>query len=565
MQHRSLQFAATFVALGSVCAVPRVGRAADPPSAAASSDGDAASRAARAPLPKLAPISAPEATVEAVRDLQRIVDLLTSSDRKTRESGLQAITEASPPMVGAVRQRVQEIRTALDREAAPKLLDDIRRAGRKSLKSKGDDSGKDNATTKKGKGEGKKSSTSADEDGDWLEFLVDNPRLKDKTWRHLVELVAMNRVLTTVGTTPAVRELIAMHTYFGDLLRVDVQRQIAKLRDKAVPALIEARQHDAKMIQRWASRQLDILGKAIPGEAVSTNDTQVIADVLRAYGRTRDVDAVRVMLSFSNSERLELREAAREAIGAMGEPATWQLREAYLSMTGDKAPRDWSWDRVARELFTSFDRARLAEVYKTMDEGAALAKKGEHKAAIEHFDRVLARAPLFERRAEMAASYLAAARDLEKSDSKSALELYRKALRLDPHADESRKIEAAVAFLEAVELEREGRPDKFLFERALELDPTHAGARDALAHLGEVATERKARARSYAAAGTISVLALAAMLFLWRGRRKEPLRERHPISTVPAVGDPPVATGDAPAGSESASDPGPPAPPSAEP
>ena len=33
----------------------------------------------------------------------------------------------------------------------------------------------------------------------------------------------------------AVRELVALHAYFGELLRIDLQRQIAKLRDKAGP------------------------------------------------------------------------------------------------------------------------------------------------------------------------------------------------------------------------------------------------------------------------------------------------------------------------------------------
>ena len=88
----------------------------------------------------------------------------------------------------------------------------------------------------------------------------------------------------------------------------------------------------------------------------------------RAYGRTRDVDAVRVILSFCNSDRIQLREAAREAVSAIGEPSIWQLRDAYLNLTGNKAPRDFTWDRIARELFAMYDRARLAEVLPTVRE-----------------------------------------------------------------------------------------------------------------------------------------------------------------------------------------------------
>ena len=141
----------------------------------------------------------------------------------------------------------------------------------------------------------------------------------------------MERMLAAIGTTPAVRELIQLHAYFGELLRIDLQRQIGKLRDKAVPALIEARQHDAKIVQRWANKQLDVLGRAIPGEAVASNDTQVLADVLRAYGRTRDVDAVRVILSFCNSDRDPApRGRARGRSRRSASPGIWQLRDVYL-------------------------------------------------------------------------------------------------------------------------------------------------------------------------------------------------------------------------------------------
>src|SRR6185295_8989508 len=107
-------------------------------------------------------------------------------------------------------------------------------------------------------------------EGDWLDFLLASPHPKDQTWQDVTRLVAMERMLAAVGTTPAVRELINFHAYFGDMLRIDMQRQIAKLRDKAVPALIEARQHDAKVVQRWANKMLDQLGRAIPGEAVAS-------------------------------------------------------------------------------------------------------------------------------------------------------------------------------------------------------------------------------------------------------------------------------------------------------
>jgi tetratricopeptide (TPR) repeat protein len=334
----------------------------------------------------------------------------------------------------------------------------------------------------------------------------------------MVRLTAMERMLTAVGTTPAVRELISFHAYFGEMFRIDLQRQIAKLRDKAVPALIEARQHDAKIVQRWANKELDALGRAIPGEAVASSDTQILADVLRAYGRTRDVDAVRVILSFANSDRVQLREASREAVAAIGDPGIWQLRDQYLSLTGNKAPKDWAWDRIARELFALYDRARLAEVYKLMDEGSEALSHGKVLEATAAFDKVLARSPLFERRKEMVKAYFTRAGDLEGSDKEAALVMMRKALRLDPKGELAKSIEAEVAYLEAAITVDHGAPDKTAFQRALDLDPKHERARKALASLEDQVVERQSQLPRYGAAAGIGVVALIAMILLARRR-----------------------------------------------
>lgn len=464
-----------------------------------------ATSAPLAELPKLQPISYPEPDPAALKELDLTLAQLTTDDARSRTNALSAIAEAPPSYVSAIRQHVQDLRGSLDRPAASRLLEDARRAGRKRM-VKDDDS-----KPKKGK----KSAASDETDGDWLEFMLADARPQSEPWRKLVRLLAMERMLAAIGTTPAVRELIQLHAYFGELLRIDLQRQVAKLRDKAVPALIEARHHDAKLIQRWASRQLDVLGRAIPGEAVSTSDTQVLADVLRAYGRTRDVDAVRVILSFCNSERVQLREAAREAIAAIGEPGMWQLKDGYLGLTGEKPPREWSWERLARELFALHDTARLAQVYKLMDDGLASLRAKNYADATQAFDKVLARSPLFERRAEMVPAYVARARQLDDDHRDDALAMLRKALRLDPTSPGAKALESEIAGMEGALLAARGTPDKFILERAIELDPTNASARATLAGLEDKAIERQSSIRRYVLAAGIGVAALLAMAVLW--------------------------------------------------
>jgi tetratricopeptide (TPR) repeat protein len=492
------------------------------PSASASASAAPAASGPLPVIPKLQPVTLPQPDPGALKELDNVLERITSADERARANASSALAEAAPSAVPAIHARVQDIRGSIDREAAPRALEDARKAGRKKLKAKG---------------EGKKGE---DEDGDWLEFMLDNARPKDTAWRDVVKLLAMSRMLAAVGTTPAVRELIAYHSFFGDMFRIDLQRQVTRLKDKAVPALIEARQHDAKIVQRWANRMLDSLGKAIPGEAVATNDTQILADVLRAYGRTRDVDAVRVILSFSNNDRVQLREAAREAVGAIGEPGMWQLREVYLGMTGDKPPRDWAWDRVARELFALYDRARLAEVHEMMQAGLAAAAAKKPQEATDAFDKVLARSPLYDRRAEMVDAYRARAREMEADHPDEALAMLRKALRLDPKGPSARPLEADIAYLEGMVLIARGTPDKFILERALELDPTHDRARAALASLEDKAIDRQSNLRRYSAAATIGVIALLGIALLARRRRSSPSPAPPPPPPVAPPPSPPA-------------------------
>jgi len=513
----------------------------------------AASAAAVMPLPelpKLAPTAKPESDPAAVKELADLLDRLTSDNQRTRELGRAAIHDLSPSLVGAVAKRTQEIRQSLDREKAPELLEAIRKEGRKSLKKGGggkdseepapkkkkkrkgddkkDDKGDKNAEKKDEKKAEKpeKKDKKGDDEGDWLDFLLAQPKPQSAVWKDLVHLTAMVRVLVDVGTTPAVRELVAYHSYFGDLLRVDLQRQVAKLGERAVPALIEARQHDAKIVQRWATKQLDVLGRAIPSEAINTSDPAVLADVLRAYGRTRDVDALRVILSFVGADRPSVRDAAREAVAAIGEPGLWGLRDAYQNQGGTKPPKEWTWDRIAREIFALHDRARLAEVYKLMDEGAAALLAGKHAEAVASFDRVLARIPLFPRRAEMTPAYEAAGGALAKEEKwGEALELYRKGLRLDPKGPRAKAMEAEVAYLEAMASRKDGLPDRFLLERALEIDPRHEGAKRALGMLEERAVAKPPRRGRYLAAGGVGAVGVLAMAGIWLlGRRRNDVK-----------------------------------------
>jgi hypothetical protein len=495
-------------------------------------------------IPAPVPVALPPAEADAVGELSKLLTKLASAKPADREAAAAALAEQDESMLPAVAARLIDLRKSADRDGMSKLLESARKEARKDLK----------------RGEAEESETPADDKGDagkslaaedhalmdpnttdWLRYVLQVPS-DTQAFRDLVAVLALSRTCVAIGTTAAAREVINVYMYFGDLFRIDVQRQLGRMRDMALPALIEAQYHDSKMVRTWAKRRLDVMGRAIPSEAVRLNDNQALADVLRAYGRAREVEAVRVIVSFANSDRLQVREAAREAIGQIGEPAHWQLRDAYEQLMGEKPARSWDWQRTARELFAVYDRARLQEVYTLMDQGLELAKAGKPSEAVVLFDRVLARAPMFERRVEMVPTYLEHARSIRAEDRVAAAAALRRALSIAPSGDHANAVRSELALIEAEELASSGVLDVTLLDRAIELDPSNERAR-AMRDQAKVEVQlAESSWRRYAAAVAIGVIALAAMVFVAlvpRRRRQSAASPRPPVAPTPDAAPPP--------------------------
>jgi len=334
-----------------------------------------------------------------------------------------------------------------------------------------------------------------------------------------VTTATLLRALARIGTTPALRQLIKIAGDHNGAFKPEVARHLKALGDKAVPALIETRKESSSELRQWSVAQLEGMGKRIAGDAVQTKDNQVLADVLRAFANVRDIDALPVILSFVNSDRIQVRAAAREAVGKFGQDAVWKLREAYSNVTGKPSPDGWQAAQIAKELFAAYDRLRLQEVYGLLEDGLTKEKEGNLEAAIAAFDKVLARQPMIDRRGEMVSAYVAYADKLEEPEPQKALALYRKAARLWPESARMPHIEAQIAYLEGKELLARGIADVEPFQRALKLDPAHTKARAELTRLETNVEERQERIRALAAAGTVIVVALTGIL-LFGGRRR---------------------------------------------
>lgn len=454
------------------------------PAAAPSADRKLPELPAPPTLEQKRPEAADLAEVDAL--LGRIVGE-TATDR---EGATRELLEAEPKHVSALRFRLGAVADSADKEAMKRLLLKTRR---ELLNKKDDD-------------ESDKPSAGVD----YLAGLVARPEPKSEAWRNLVTVLAVSRMLEAVGTVEAVRGLVDVYARFGEFLRITTQNALSRLGDKAVPALIEAERHPAEKISKWAVRQLDMLGKRIPSETVQTQDQAVLADVLRAYGRTRSPDAVRIVVSFVSSERAQIREAARQAVALLGEVGSWQLRDTYENVVGKKPPRDWSWERTARELFAEFDRLRVAQVGKLFEEGKAARAAGDYEKMRVAFDHLLAHDPNFEQRTELAAGYVAFAQASQDKSRDSAIAALRRAERLDPTLKDAVSLRLT---LEAEALEERGIADSTLLERALEQNPANSRAKAALARFERGEPKRSESAR-YIAAGSILAAALAAIGYL---------------------------------------------------
>jgi hypothetical protein len=484
--------------------------AAEPASASSSNRTTSASSGTKpreplplGPLPKAPSIELPVPVPAVLEALDRHLERLLSADAAERETAAREILEVEPDRLPAIHRRLTTIAESSDHEAMKQLLGGTRDKARDEVKQKSQAQGShDKVTTP-----------------DYLEMLISHPR-DSRPYRDLLSAVAMSRMLRQIGTTPAARELISIYARFGEFLRVDTQLALEKLGERSVAALIEAERHPAPKISQWAARQLDALGKSNPSETVQTNDPEVLADVLRAHGRARNPEAARLVISFVSSERTQIRDAARQAVVLMGEVANWQLRDTYENIVGKKPPREWSWDRTARELFAEFDRLRLAPVYELFDKGAAAQRSGKLDDMVQAWDQVLAQNPTFERGPEMVAGYFSYAEAHLDDDPPRAILALARVDRLAPESEPlKRSSESLRLTLEAEGLFSRHVSDQMLLRRALDLDAKNTRAKRLLERMtrGEVDTER--RLYRYIAAAAILALSLAGLVFILLRRR----------------------------------------------
>jgi len=478
--------------------------AAEPP-AASPAAGTEPELPALPAVPKVE--SSPPERAE-LEDLDSRLQHFLSDKVDERKDAVREVLEVRPKLIAAVLQRLDKLAARADRERMKRALAQVRE---KSGRTQAGDPG---------------SRDSTDSRGDLLLQIAERARPKDAGWRDLAELVALSRMLTQIGQVHAARGLIEIYVRFGEFMRVDVQNRLLDLKDGAVAALIEARRHRAEKVARWAERQLDRLGKAAPSEAIRTDDFEILGDVLRAYGRTRDPDAARIIVTYASSERFVLRQAARQAIVLLGEVGIWQLRDAYETVVGKRPRRDWSWDRTARELFFEYDKLHAAKAYETLELGNKAAAEGRLQDMGKAYDSLLARVPQFDRAASLAPGYFRLAEKLARDDPAGAEIALVRVERLATDPTLQKKARSLRDTLTAEQYLAHGVVDTYLVRRALEQDANNERAKQLLT-LGDHAKVEALTVRArWLTSGSIALTAAIAIGFVLARRGGRPKTAR---------------------------------------
>lgn len=150
-----------------------------------------------------------------------------------------------------------------------------------------------------------------------------------------------------------------------------------------------------------------------------------------------------------------------------------------------------------------------------MDQGLELAKQRKWQQAAEQFDRVLARAPMFERRAEMVPVYVEYAKQLAQGDDASmqqAAAVYRRVIAIDAASPQADKARSQLLVVEAKQLAARGLLDVTLLDQAVKLDSSNAEAQALRDKARLEAKVTQTTWHRYAAAVAIGVVALVAMV-----------------------------------------------------
>ncbi|MFK7998364.1 MAG: hypothetical protein AB8H86_02165 [Polyangiales bacterium] len=324
------------------------------------------------------------------------------------------------------------------------------------------------------------------------------------------ERLLLLRSLERIGSVPAQRLMGDVFALTPSMWRRERRLLLERMSARLLPGLLWMRAHDEPDVRRWARAAISRLGLNDPGRAVQEEDPERLAGILEAYGATREMNAMTVIISFVGHSDERVRQAARDAMNLFGRNGIWQLREGMRNQLGQEADHEWGWQRTSSLLYEGLDAQRLGPVTERLERGIQHMEAGELAEARELFDAALIREPMHPRRSELAEHY---ARFAENASGPERESLLQRALWLQPDSPQADSWQRALL---AVEVERNVAAG---FEDVRADDVTQS--EDAIASNGEAttseATESASNGYSSTAFGLLVGLLLLGGLVWKRG------------------------------------------------
>ncbi len=260
----------------------------------------------------------------------------------------------------------------------------------------------------------------------------------------------------------------------GLIYRDECGRYLRKMSPYSLPALIHGSQNRKdRSISRYANYQLERLDRQNAHKAIASAPTENLKiAIITAFADSQYREAVFAVLDNVNHVAPRVRHAARAAWTeyVSGRPPPkpperklslpngkqtkereplWldhrrlgdtAIRVRLTEVTGETPPTNASLAALTEKLFSVYDERRTRALTTDFDAALALESAGKHDQATAIFDRILAQAPGFEKRAKMLPAYLSQAKALEgeKKWSEAAI-AYGKASSIAPQDGDAKK------------------------------------------------------------------------------------------------------------------------------
>lgn len=438
------------------------------------------------------PEEAPE-----VRHLRSLAAQLGSEDEARRRAAFDELTTLNAEQLPAIRARIERLRRG--RPPRNWASDIMNRFRRRSPTEEG--AAPDIAL------------------GAMEELGGSHPRARERARVLLMAEPALYwRALDRMGTVEAQRAVFPLIGLDEGLWMPEARNWLRRRGTALMAATMHARSDGNRFTRRWGRWGMEALHAEDPGRAIHTVDETQLPDVLRAYATLRIPAAMRVVISYVDSERRAIRLAARDAMEAYGGNGIWVLRTAYRNALGERPSEELGWRGLSAALYAHIDSRRMVRVRAALDEGIAARDAGDFGTMRARFDAVLARVPELEDPGPVAEGYAALARHAASEERWDDVEwAYRRALRLDSDHAGAPRWRTELAFATARRGADEGIWDERAFERVLAASPEHRGALAALAALAvpAIRTARHGSTRTRWGIAAALLLALLGLGLLW--------------------------------------------------